>query len=66
VSPAGWFLQNIIVELVLSQGDWCLSRLVPASIVTVGWFLQDLIKKVLWFSPLLGFHVKYLCIVPLC
>jgi hypothetical protein len=57
---------NIIVELVLSQGDWCLlqvgackhcnSRLVPTR-----FYKENFVV----FSHL-GFHVKYMCTMHLC
>jgi hypothetical protein len=52
-----------IIELVLSQGDWCLLQVGSASIVTVGWCLQDFIKKSFVVFSHLGFHVKSLCTV---
>jgi len=59
---------NLFVELVLSQGDWCLqqvgaykhcnNKLVPANIVKVGWCLQYFIKELFCCFPPFGFPRK--------
>jgi hypothetical protein len=62
VSPVGWCLQTLLIWCSIKEIGVSY-RLVLARIVTVGWFLQDFIKKNFVVFSHLGFHIKSMCIV---
>jgi hypothetical protein len=60
VSPTCWFLQTLFLIWCSEEEIGVFCRLVPISIVTVGWCLQYFIKNFFVVFSHLGFHVKFI------